>query len=172
MKSRSGALVIAVYPHARGFAYVVFEGPLTPVDWGMSDVRAKERARKCLRRLSQLLDRYQPDALLVRGITKTRRISPIARLLAAIEEEARGRGLLTATVSREQIRETFAHLGSPTRRAIVETIGKRIPMLASYSPPPRKIWNGEDRRMGLFDATALAVAFFEKKKDGGDAVHV
>jgi hypothetical protein len=168
MKSRFGDLVIAFYPHARGFAYVVFEGPLSPVDWGMSDVPAKEKAQKCLRRLSQLLDRYQPDVLLVRGITKAPRISPIARLLICIEEEARGRGQFIAAVSRKQIRETFVYLGAPTRRAIVEAIVKKIPMLASHSPPPRKIWNGEDRRMGLFDATAMAVAFFEKKKDGGD----
>ena len=164
MTGRQYELVVAFYPHARGFAYVVFDGPLSPVDWGMSDLPAKVKARRCLRRLSLLLDQYQPDALLIRGVSSAHRKRPMAALLAAVEEEARDRGLFTAVVSRKQIREAFAYLGSPTRRAIVEAIAKHIPMFASYAPPIRKIWNGEDRRMGLFDAVALALAFFKNQK--------
>jgi hypothetical protein len=136
-------------------------GPLSPIDWGMSDLPAKWKTRRCLHRLSLLLDRYQPDALLIRGITNAHRKGSIAALLAAIAKEARGRGLFTATVSRKQIREAFAYLGSPSRYAIAEAIGKYIPMLASYVPPPRKIWNGEDRRMGLFDAVALVLSYYK-----------
>ena len=29
------------------------------------------------------------------------------------------------------------------------------------TPPPRKPWMSEDRRMGLFDAAALALVFFQ-----------
>ena len=75
--------------------------------------------------------------------------------------------MFTAAVSRKQIRETFSYLGSPSRYAIVEAIAKHIPMLASYAPPVRKIWNGEDRRMGLFDAVALALAFFKNERASG-----
>ncbi len=70
MTGRQYDLVVAFYPHARGFAYVVFDGPLSPVDWGMSDLPAKVKARRCLRRLSLLLDQYQPDALLIRGVSR------------------------------------------------------------------------------------------------------
>jgi hypothetical protein len=164
MKNRQHDLIVAFYPHARGFAYVVFEGPLSPIDWGMSDVPAKVKTRRCLRRLSLLLDQYQPDALLIRGVSNARTKRSIAGLLAAIEQEARRRGIFIATVSRTHIRESFAYLGSSTRYAIMKTIAKHIPMFASYAPPIRKIWNGEDRRMGLFDAIALALAFFKNQK--------
>jgi hypothetical protein len=159
MKCRQYGLIVAFYPHARGFAYVVFERPLSPVDWGMSDVPAKQKARRCLRRLSLLLDQYQPDALLIREVSNTHRMRSIAGLLAAIKDEASVRGLFTAAISRKQIRETFAYLGSPTRRAIAEAITKDIPIFASYAPPIRKIWNGEDRRMGLFDAVSLLLTY-------------
>lgn len=161
MKSRRYNLVLAFYPHARGFSYVVFEGPLSPVDWGMSDVPATVKTRRCLRRLSLLLDRYRPDVLLIREVSQRCTKGRIAKLLAAIEEQARGREIFTVAVSRKKIRETFSCLGSPSRYAIAEAIAKHIPLLASYAPPVRKIWNGEDRRMGLFDATALALAFFK-----------
>ena len=31
-------LVLAIRPTPRGFAYALFEAPLSPVDWGMSEV--------------------------------------------------------------------------------------------------------------------------------------
>jgi hypothetical protein len=161
-------LILGFYPHARGFAYIVFESPVSPVDWGMSDVSVKEKAGRCLRRLSLLLDQYQPDALLIRKVSDRRAMRGIAKLLAAIEKEAGSRGILTVPISRKQIREAFAYLRSPTRYAIVEAIAKQIPMLAPYAPPTRKIWNGEDRRMALFDATALALAFYRNEKTGRD----
>ena len=41
MKIRRGALVMGLFPNARGFAFVVFEGPLSPVDWGISEMQRK-----------------------------------------------------------------------------------------------------------------------------------
>ncbi len=134
MTSRQYDLVVAFYPHARGFAYVVFEGPLSPVDWGMSDVPVRVKARRCLRRLSLLLDRYRPDVLLIREVSERCTKGRIAKLLAAIEDEARGRGIFTVAVSRKQIRETFAHLRSPSRYAIAEAIGNHIPMFGFIRP--------------------------------------
>jgi len=162
MKSRYN-LILSFYPHARGFAYVVFERSLSPVDWGMSDLPGKQKARQCLRRLSALLDQYRPDVLLIRDVPQEGTTKRAATLLAAMKKLAEGRGIVSAAVSREQIQEAFAHLGSPTRYAIVEAIIKDIPMLAPYAPPIRKIWNGEDRRMGLFDAAALALTFIRRR---------
>jgi hypothetical protein len=67
--------------------------------------------------------------------------------------------------SRQQLRQSFEFLGSPTRYAIVEAIAKHIPLFEPYVPPVRKIWKTEDRRMGLFDAAALALAFYRTHAD-------
>ena len=155
MSTRRHALILAFYPHARGYSYVVFEGPLSLVDWGMSDIPAKRKTLTCLRRLSFLLDQYRPDAVVIRQISQGR----LATLSEAITKLVKSRRIVIAEVSRGRIREVFAHLGSPTRYAIVQAITKRIPVLAPYVPPVRKIWNGEDRRMGLFDAAALVLTF-------------
>jgi hypothetical protein len=40
-------------------------------------------------------------------------------------------------------------------------IAKHIPF-EQHVPPPRKPWKSEDARMGLFDAAALALVFFQK----------
>lgn len=163
MKVRPHDLILAFYPHARGFSYIIFEGALAPVDWGMSDVPFVAKAATCLRRLSKLLDQYRPDALLIRDMPRGNGKNTSAALLDAMKELANRRGVTVALVSRKHIREAFAYLGSPSRYAIVEAIAKHIPMLAAYVPPKRKIWNGEDRRMGLFDAAALALTFYRDK---------
>jgi hypothetical protein len=77
--------------------------------------------------------------------------------LAAV---SRHTGIRVEQISRTQIKGAFAIVGMPTRYAIATAIARHIPIFAPFLPPPRKIWNGEDRRMGLFDAAALALTFF------------
>ena len=48
-----------------------------------------------------------------------------------------------------------------TKHGIAQTIAKHIPALSLYLPPARKPWMSEDARMGLFDAAALALMFFQ-----------
>ncbi len=151
---------MAVFPNARGFAYVTFESPLSPVDWGMTDLSGKRKNQKRLRRLTAILDRCGPDVLVLRDVSYEPRARYLPQLVRQIEQMAARRGIVTVRVSREQIQEAFAHLEAPTRYAVVCAIAKNIPMFEPFVPPARKIWKGEDRRMGLFDAAALALTFY------------
>jgi len=47
------------------------------------------------------------------------------------------------------------------RRSLALVIAQHIPAFERYLPPPRKPWMSEDARMGLFDAAALALTFFQ-----------
>lgn len=151
-------IIVALYPHARGFAFVVLEGPFSPIDWGMSDVRVARRTEQCLRRLNLLIDHYRPEILVIRDMA---RAESAAELFTAIKQQADGRGVRTVKVSRKQIRRVFAHLAPLSRYAIAKTIAQDMPVFAPLLPPARRIWNGEDRRMGLFDAAALAVTYLD-----------
>jgi hypothetical protein len=44
-----------------------------------------------------------------------------------------------------------------------QLIAKHIPAFERYIPPPRKPWMSEDPRMGLFDAVALGLVFFQEQ---------
>lgn len=160
MKAEHNELVMAFYPNARGFAFVIFEGPVSLVDWGISDVARKDRrSNTCLRQLSTLLDHYCPDVLVLREREK-RNIQALTRAVEALAAE---RGVQTCSLSRNDIRSAFVSLESPTRYAIAKAITNEIPMLRPFLPPTRKIWNGEDRRMGLFDAAALVLSFLRRQ---------
>jgi hypothetical protein len=64
--------------------------------------------------------------------------------------------------SRAEVYSTFASAGFSNKQTLTKVIVKHIPAFARHVPPPRKPWKSEDGRMGLFDASALALVFFQK----------
>jgi hypothetical protein len=163
MRSARNDLVMSVFPYARGIAYVVFEDPNSPVDWGICDPHGDRKKHQAIRIIAALVDRYSPGALILRDRVGLRRgrIWRHAALVEALETIAHRKGILIARLSRDEVRQSFSSLESPTRYAIVQTIAKQIPMFETYVPPIRKIWKAEDRKMGLFDAAALALTFYQ-----------
>jgi hypothetical protein len=89
------------------------------------------------------------------------RATRIRDLNASVALLAETRGILVFTFSRTQVRQCFAHLGSVTKQTVAEYIAKHIPAFERFLPPIRKIWMSEDAPMGLFDAAALGLTFFE-----------
>jgi hypothetical protein len=53
-------------------------------------------------------------------------------------------------------------MGFANKQMLAGLIAKHIPAFERHVPPPRKPWMSEDARMGLFDAAALALVFFQK----------
>ena len=164
-------LVLAVYPNTRGFAFVVFEGALAPFDWGVKEMRGPRKHKRCLKTIVEIVNQYQPDFLVVQdtSLQGTRRASWVTNLNAAVVELAEGRGTPVYAYSRADVQSAFAYLGLPNKQALAEVIAKHIPAFERYVPPPRKPWMSEDARMGLFDAAALGLVFFQR--EGGSERH-
>jgi Holliday junction resolvasome RuvABC endonuclease subunit len=156
-------LVLAIYPSTTGFAFVLFEGSLSPVDWGVTAVRGRDRNDQCLRIIAGIFTRHQPDVLVLQDTSPagTRRSRRISNLHAAISKLADLQGIPVRTYSRARVRFAFSYLGPANKHTIAEAIAKHIPAFDRYLPPPRKPWMTEDARMGLFDAAALALTFFQ-----------
>lgn len=162
---RKHNLVLGIYPDSRGFAFVVFEGPLAPVDWGTAESRGEYKIRICVARISALFGKYAPDALVLQDMSEngTRRASHIRSLNEAIALLAETQGIPTFLYSRAQVREQFAPMAAYSKDAIAEAIAMRIPVLERLRPPVRKVWKNEHPRMALFDAAALVLTFYQSK---------
>jgi Holliday junction resolvasome RuvABC endonuclease subunit len=162
-------LVLAIYPNTRGFAFVAFEGPLAPVDWGIKEIRGRRKNQQCLVGIGAIIERCEPDVFVLQDTspTGTRRARRIRDLNAEIAEFSEHCGIPVYAYSRAQVRQAFRHLGLANKHSIAEAIAKHIPAFERYVPPPRKPWMSEDGRMGLFDAAALALTFFHSAA-GGD----
>jgi Holliday junction resolvasome RuvABC endonuclease subunit len=161
-------LVLAVYPSTRGFAFVVFEGSLSPVDWSAREVRGAHKNQQCLISIAAVLEQYQPNMLVLQDMSPngTRRARRIRELNAGVGELAEHYGIPVHVFSRAQVRQAFESFGLTSKHFIAETIAKHIPAFDRYLPPPRKPWMSEDARMGLFDAAALALTFFQSDTGG------
>jgi hypothetical protein len=166
--SRRYGFVLAVYLNTRGFAFVLFEGPLAPLDWSVRELRGPGKHARALARIVAILDQYLPEVLVLQDTSPqgTHRVLRIRELNAAIAELAEARGLAVHAYSRERVREAFWSCGATTKQALAEMIAKHIPAFERYLPPPRKLWKSEDARMGIFDAAALGLTFFQGTSDG------
>ncbi len=162
-EARKHGLVLSIYPNTLGFAFALFEGFASAVDWGVVEVRGKLKNRQCLRRISALFGQYEPNALVLQdtsenGTYRARRIRSLNEAIGALAET---QGIPTFTYSRERTRQVFAPLGATTKQAIAEAISRCVPAFGNFVPPLRKIWKNEHSRMALFDAAALALTYFQ-----------
>ena len=75
-------LVLSIYCNTRGYAFALFEGPLSPYDWGIMEMRGSGKNRRALASITKLFDRYQPDILLLQDTSPsgTRRAQRLLRL--------------------------------------------------------------------------------------------
>ena len=165
-------LVLAVVPNTRGVAFVYFEGPLSPIDWGMKEVRGPDKNGKGLAAIRGLVEQLQPDVLVLEdyGAARVRQTKRTARLQNLIASYAAAQAIEVARYARADIRATFAPSGAATRYQIAELIAGQVHAFSFRLPPVRKLWMSEDRRMALFDAAALAFTHFRARGLLGDDI--
>lgn len=152
---------LAVYPTCHGFSFVLFEGPDAPFDWGIKEVREKQKNEKTLDGIQAILERYRPEVLVIEdtghGSRRTTRIRRLYKMLAHLAETE---SVEVVRYTRADIRACFASVGAKTKYEIAKAIAKEIPAFMHRLPPVRKIWMSEDSRQSLFDAAALGITHY------------
>ena len=161
--------VLALDPTTKGFGYVIFEGPLSVVDWGAKSVRGKKKNAGCLRRLEDLIRFYRPEVIVLEEPRScdSRRCDRVRGLLRGIRKQAGEWGVRVSVFSRKQVREVFAPIQAKTKHQIAKVLADRYrEELGPRMPPFRMPWMSEDERMAMFDAAALAAVYFHYWSSG------
>ena len=155
--------ILSVYLTTRGMAWVLFEGQYAPFDWGVIVSKGVLKSRRSKQKCIALMEQYQPDVLVLEDTSEhgSKRADRIQQLNAAIHTDATERGVPVAQFSRSDIQRAFAYLGATNKDIIAGELAKHMPIFRRYLPPVRKPWMSEHPRMGLFDATALALLFYQ-----------
>jgi Holliday junction resolvasome RuvABC endonuclease subunit len=170
---RPRELVLALYPFTRGLAFTLFEEPLSPIDWGVKDLRGDTRNARSLDAAKQLIDRLQPDVVVLESCSgpDARRSQRILRLQRLITNYASGQAVEIHSFSRRQIRKCFQNVGAATRYEIAQSIAARVDAFGHRLPPVRKIWMSEPSRMALFDAASIAMTYYcrDRRSPGDEA---
>lgn len=154
-------LVLAIHPYRRGFGWVIFESPLSPVDWGVTNVSSDYHVR-CLFRVERIIERYEPGVVLLEQFASfpSRRHTRIQKFCRGILQLAATRGIETRVYSRAAIRTCLGTLGASTRYEIAQVVAMHIEVFRQHLPPVRKAWLPEHPRQAMFDAAALAITHF------------
>lgn len=160
--TRHGELVLSLYPAVRGFAFTLFEGPLSPFDWGNKEVRGAERNARTLEAVKRLIETHQPDILVLENFSADvrRRRARARRLLRLIKSHADGQALEVYTFTRTEVRQSFSSVGARTKYEIAQAIASQIHAFSPLLPRARRRWEAEFERMGIFEAAALAMTFY------------
>lgn len=157
-------LVLAIYPFSRGFAFVYFEGPESPFDWGVKEIKEKRRNAKTFAAIKKLIDRYRPAMLVIENTANggSRRSSRIRKLYRMLVHLAAAEYIDVYRCERRDAERFFASIGATRKHEVARAIAAQIPAFAHRLPPLRKAWVGEDPRQSLFDAVALALVYYRQ----------
>src|ERR1700690_66629 len=125
-------LVLAVYPFSRGFAFVFFEGPDAPFEWGVKEIREKHKNSKTLEAIKTLVDQYRPEVLLIEDTTNggSRRTSRIRKLYRMLVHFAEAEYIELYRCSKEEVKDCFASVGASTKYEIAKAVATQIPAFA------------------------------------------
>jgi len=159
-----GRRVLAVYPSSEGLGFALFQDENTALDWGIKTAVNNDN-QIYLRKFIDLINFYEPDTVIIRDISASKTPSErIGRLIVLMGRAARAHEVYPYYYSRNQILKRFERYGAKTKADIARIIGEHLPELTFYQPPVRKCWESENVRMSIFDAAALALTHFYRKK--------
>ena len=154
--------VLALDVHPRSFGWVVFEGPNYILNWGVRSFRPGVNvAIAGGTKLPALLDTFTPSAVVIRK-REARGGAKKPELLSIIERQVRRRRIPLRFITPRDVNRAFVGFDS-NKYEVASVLAKQFPALASRLPPKRKCWQGEDYRMGIFDAAAVGVAYFARR---------
>lgn len=166
--ANSQRLVLSLYPSSRGYAFMFFEGPHDPFDWGVKEIRNGRKNEATLQDIRALIENCHPDCILIEDYAEpsSRRALRIKKLYQMIVDFAKKESIEICRIPHDAIIACFSPEGARTKHEIAQVIAQQIPALTHRLPRLRQIWMSEDPRQSLFDAVALGMAFYAGKNHG------
>lgn len=164
--------LLAVDLRSGKLGFAVFEGPATLLDFGERAYARKVGPLKAAarRKFDKLLGLHSPSGIVIRlpssqSDKRDRRTKIAVRIL---REEARRRSIPLLSLSRKKVKKFFLTQGLTTKHHIATHLAKGFTDLAWKLPGKRKLWQGEQHQMAVFDAVATGVAHFSLPSDKGN----
>lgn len=154
--------VLSVVAFSRGFAFVLFEGPESPFDWGVREIKGRDKNIKTLDAVKEIIDRYRPEALVITDMTinRSKQTARVRKLHGMLRHLATTEFVDIYEFSKDAVKTYFSPVGATTKYEIAKVIAQQIPAFGHRLPPFRKAWMSADPRQYLFDAAALGLVFY------------
>jgi hypothetical protein len=153
--------ILAIALSSKGFGFAVFEGLDTFINWGLKDATG-DKNKKLLPKVEMLISAHRPTVLVIEDASAedSRRALRVQRLCRQIIALAPRHNVRVKTFSRKAINKIFFADGDGTRHERAKIVAGRFSEDVGLKlPPKRRAQDSEDRRMEIFDALALVLAY-------------
>jgi hypothetical protein len=154
--------VLSIAPSTWGFGFALLDGNRLVI-CGVKKIQVKgdeNRNRECLKRLGDLIDRWQPRILTIEDANakESRRRPRIRALVTQIAGMAASRKLNIALLSRRKMMHNFFDCKRVKKYRLAKHLAECYPEeLGHRLPPERREWESERFSMDMFDAVAFGM---------------
>jgi hypothetical protein len=162
MKGLNPERVLALHITTCGFAYCIFDGPGTLIDFGIKHARRGKKNKESLALVEHLLKRFDPHVICFEDVTEpgSKRLTRVRQLYRDIEGLADHLSLDTYSYPWHVVFSVFKEDAPHTRHDLAVLISAQLPAIARRLPPKRKAWLPMDPRQALFDSAALGLTHY------------
>lgn len=142
---------------SKGFGYAILEGSDRLIEWGFASETGIKN-KPALKKFKVLVEKCEPDILALQNLDfnrsqKVKALHNEVMTLAAVHS------ISTAVLRKQQINILLDSEVKATKHQLACWLAEKFPNeLADRLPPKRKPWQGEDGRIKIFEAVALALA--------------
>jgi hypothetical protein len=165
--------ILAISVRGTRFGFALFEPPTHLVDWGLVfyQQRTNRQLASSTRRVASLFTQFAPTAVVVeRRVWPKRDFAVGAKpIYTAIRREAMIRLIPFRVLKRASVQKVFGEVDAHNKVEIALLLLGMFPELRGQAPPPQKPWEKEHHSMTIFDAVALAVAYWQMTTPGAQA---
>lgn len=161
--------IVAIAIRSQRLGLAVLEDSLGLMDWRTLHYESNhtERIQAAKQKLTSLFALYMPSVIVVERsrLSKALNAPNVEAIARFLRRESRLRTIPMLIMRRKDVRDTFRNSQGGSKDAIAAELTQMFPELLSKLPPRRRIWHGEHPTMPLFDAVALAVAYWDRQGD-------
>lgn len=160
--------ILAVALRSQRLGFVVVEGSIELIHWGMIYYEGNQDARiaTARKRIQALFVRFVPSCVAIERSKADKAPSPgnLQSLYLTIRREASRRSIPVSMFTRIKVRSAFRDFSVKSKDDIAALLARMFPELQPKLPPKRKLWKREHFSMPMFDAVALAVACWRRDR--------
>jgi len=156
--------ILAVNPGSRYLGFAAFRGPEL-LDWGVRVIRApspRGKLRVGTVILRELIDRFQPEVLAVKGLHPHRSSTGLNQLASSIKKLSRQRRLHVQPYSIEQLKAALCAAEKTNKRLLAEQVAAQYPVLRHDFEKERA--NRNPYYLRMFEAVALGMVCYERRE--------
>ena len=152
--------ILAIHYCAHGLGYAVLEKARGLVVFGNRRI-CRDKNATALAQIERWLERYQSDAIVLAKVNTpgTRHSVRVRRLHRSTLSLAKRNGVQAVEISAGTLRNAILGRATGTKQEVYEAVARRFPIeLGKRVPPPRKLYESEDSKVGAFEAVALGLS--------------